>query len=216
MMLRDVLDELNNTVAPMYQTWHYEDPTLGESYVTRVHIRVDDGRRGKRTISAHDSSTPMATYRDAISSAARRALWSLCHTNCQDLEDSDYQHLPRRAHGTEDTELTLGGDGEGRVNVTVRALAAVNTDQEHVTNQLDETQDRLRKAHHRIRQLEAQLAGEAPPTCSRGRTSTPRLVTPAQEAPFRRPWLPEPLLLDVRPKSFRMSLVKSCFVIVSS
>jgi len=50
MMLRDVLDELNNTVAPMYQTWHYEDPALGDYYVTRVHIRVDNGRRGKRTV----------------------------------------------------------------------------------------------------------------------------------------------------------------------
>ena len=184
MMLRDVLDELNNTVDPMYQTWHYEDPKLGESYVTRVHIRVDDGRRGKRTVSAHDSSTPMATYRDAISSAARRALWSLCHTNCRDLEDSDYQHLPRRAHGTEDTELTLGGDGEGRVNVTVRALAAVNTDQEHVTNQLDETQDRLREAHHSIRQLEAQLAGEAPPPVQEDEPLLPALSPPRKKLHF--------------------------------
>ena len=103
MMLRDVLDELNNTVAPMYQTWHYEDPALGDYYVTRVHIRVDNGPQDKRTVSAHDSSTPMATYRAAVSSAARRALWSLCHANRRDLEDTDYQHLPRRARETEDT-----------------------------------------------------------------------------------------------------------------
>ena len=61
----------------------------------------------------------MATYRAAVSHAARRALWSLNHTNHQDLEDTDYQHLPRRARGTEDTELTLGGDEETRVNVIV-------------------------------------------------------------------------------------------------
>jgi len=170
-----VLDELNNIVAPMYHTKHYEDPTLGEYYVTRVHIRVDDGRRGRRTVLAHDSSTPMTTYRHAVSSAARRTLRALCHTNRRDLEDTDYQHLPRRAHGTEDIELTLGGDGESRVNVTVRALAALNTDLEHITNQLDETQDRLREAHHRIRQLEAQLAGEAPPPVQEDEPPLPAL-----------------------------------------
>ena len=43
LLLRDVLDELHNPVAPMYETWHYEDPALGDYYVTRVHIRVDNG-----------------------------------------------------------------------------------------------------------------------------------------------------------------------------
>ena len=65
-----MLDELNNIVAPMYHTKHYEDPTLDEYYVTRVHIRVDDGRRGRRTVSVHNSSTPMTTYRHTVSSAA--------------------------------------------------------------------------------------------------------------------------------------------------
>ena len=59
--------------------------------------------------------------------------------------------------------MTLRGDEETRVNVTVRALAGVDTDQRSVVNQLDDTQDRLREAHNRICQLEAQLAGEAPP-----------------------------------------------------
>ena len=97
----------------------------------------------------------MATYHAAVSRAARRALWSLCHTNRRDLEDTDYQHLPRRARGTEDTELTLGGDEETRVNVTVRALAGTDSDLESTVNQLDKTQNWLREAHHRIRQLEA-------------------------------------------------------------
>ena len=99
----------------------------------------------------------MVTYRAVVSHAARRALWSLNHTNRRDLEDTDYQHLPRRARETEDTELTLGEDEETRVNVTVRALAGVDTDLRSVVNQLDDTQDRLREAHNRIRQLEAQL-----------------------------------------------------------
>ena len=95
LLLRDVLEELHNPVAPMYKTWHYEDPALGDYYVTRVHIRVDNGPRGMMIVSAHDSSTPMATYHAAVSSAVRRALWSLCHANRRDLEDTDYQHLPR-------------------------------------------------------------------------------------------------------------------------
>ena len=179
-----MLDELNNIVAPMYHTKHYEDPALDEYYVTCVHIRVDDGRRGRRTISVHNSSTPMTTYRHTVSSAARRALRSLCHTNHRDLEDTDYQHLPRRARGTEDTELTLGGDGESRVNVTVRALAALNTDLEHVTNQLDETQDWLREAHHRILQLEAQLAREAPPPVQEDEPHLPALSPPHKRLHF--------------------------------
>ena len=179
-----MLDQLNNIVAPMYHTKHYKDPTLGEYYVTRVHIRVEDGRRGRRTVSVHNSSTPMTTYRHAVSSAARRALLSLCHTNRRDLEDTDYQHLPCRARGTEDTELTLGGDGESRVNVTVRALAALNTDLEHVTNQLDKTQDRLREAHHKNRQFEAQLAGEAPPPVQEDEPPLPALSPPRKGLRF--------------------------------
>ena len=43
LLLRDMLNELHNPVAPMYKTWHYEDPALGDYYITRVHIRVDNG-----------------------------------------------------------------------------------------------------------------------------------------------------------------------------
>ena len=59
--------------------------------------------------------------------------------------------------------MTLGEDKENRVNVIVRALAGVDTELRSVVNQLDDTQDCLREANHRIRQLEAQLTGEAPP-----------------------------------------------------
>ena len=126
----------------------------------------------------------MVTYHAAVSHAARRALWSLNHTNRRDLEDTDYQHLPRRARGTEYTELTLGEDEETRVNVTVRALAGVDTDLRRVVNQLDDTQDRLREAHHMIRQLEAQLAGEAPPPIPEEEPPLPALSPPHKRLRF--------------------------------
>jgi len=85
MLLKDVLRELGNNVAPYYHTRRYIDPVLGEHYLTRVHVRVADGFRGRLTVSAHDSDGPLPTYYDSVSSAARRALWSLYHTNREDL-----------------------------------------------------------------------------------------------------------------------------------
>jgi len=115
------------------------------------------------TVSAHDSDGPLPTYYDSVCSAARRALWSLCHTNRQDLQATEYRHLPRRACGTEETVMTLGGEEGSSVSILARATAALNTDLEGVTTELVRTQDRLMEAHDRIRQLEAQLAGGAPP-----------------------------------------------------
>ena len=74
----------------------------------------------------------------------------------------EYRHLPRRISGTEETVVTLGDEGEDHVNTLARVSAALNTDLENVTTELDLTQDRLMEAHERIRQLEAQLAGRAP------------------------------------------------------
>ena len=115
---------------------------------------------------------------------SRRALWSLCHTNRQNLENTNYEHLSYHARGTEDTELTLGGDEESRVNIIVRAVAALNTDLEHVTNQLDKTQDRLREAHHKNRQFEAQPAGEAPPPVQEDEPPLPALSPPRKRIRF--------------------------------
>ena len=107
-------------MAPYYHMHHYIDPALGEYYyLTRVHIRDEDGFRGKRTISAHDSTTPFTTCSAAVSSAARRALWSLCQARRQDLQATKYHHLPRHTIWTEETVVTLRDEGEDRVNVLV-------------------------------------------------------------------------------------------------
>ena len=102
-------------------------------------------------------------YSDAINSAARWDLWSLCHTHRHALHAMEYRHLPRCTSGTEKIVVTLGGAAENRINVLARVTAALNTNLECVTTELDETQDMLLDAHVRIRQLEAQLAGRAPP-----------------------------------------------------
>ena len=117
MLLKDVLRELGNNVAPYYHTRRYIDPVLGEHYLTRVHVRVADGFRGRLTVSAHDSDGPLPTYYDSVSSAARRALWSLCHTNREDLQATEYRHLPCRARGIEETVMTLGGEEESSVSI---------------------------------------------------------------------------------------------------
>ena len=75
----------------------------------------------------------------------------------------EYCHLPRHAHGTEEIVMTLGGEEGSSVNILARDIVALNPDLEGVITELVHTQDRLMEAHDRIRQLEAQLAGRAPP-----------------------------------------------------
>ncbi|RLM56124.1 hypothetical protein C2845_PM10G10520 [Panicum miliaceum] len=84
LVLQGVLQELGNHVNPHYHTHHYIDPALGDYYLTRVHV----------------SAMPHATYDASVSNAARRALWSICHTHRQELQNTEYRHLPRRLSGT--------------------------------------------------------------------------------------------------------------------
>ena len=104
--------------------------------------------------------------------------------------------------------MTLGGDEESRVNILVRAVAALNTDLEHVTNQLDKTQDQLREAHHKNRQFEAQLAGEAPPPVQEDEPPLPALSPLCKRLRFDDRGY-QNRFYYVRLKSFRMSLIKS-------
>ena len=164
LLLQDVLTELGNNVNPLYFTYHYTDSAIGDYYITEVHIRERmEGDHGMKTSSAHDSTMPHSTYATSISSAARRALWSLCHTHRQVLHTTEYRHVPRRASGSEQTMVALGEDGEHRVSTLARVTAALNTDLECLTTEYEETHEKLREAQDRISQLEAQLTGQAPP-----------------------------------------------------
>jgi hypothetical protein len=80
-LLQDVLHALGTYVRPLYKTRRVSKPPRTCYYITRIHVRVmDAGDRGFRTLSAHESLTPLSTYTASVSVAARRTLWSLSHT----------------------------------------------------------------------------------------------------------------------------------------
>ena len=134
MLLQSVLMELGNDVKPLYLTHHHNNTAIGDYYLTQVHIRGRlEGYQGMKTLSAHDSSAPHSTYAASVSSAARRALWSICLTHRQELYTTEFRHIPRRTSGTEDTVVVLGDDGQDHLNILAQVTAALNTDLEGVT-----------------------------------------------------------------------------------
>ena len=163
-LLEEVLQQLDFTEKPMYFTKHYSQPGMRDYYETQVHIRVplgDDG--GWRTRSSHYSTAPFSTEEAAVNDAARRALWSLSHSYREQLYNSDFRHVPHRLSGTEETVVPAVRFGEGRLDILTRITAALNTDLEGATAELDRTHEELRTAQARIAQLEAQLAGQQLP-----------------------------------------------------
>jgi hypothetical protein len=88
-LLQNVLHALETYVGPLYQTRQVCEPPRACYYITRIHVRVmDEGDRGFRTLSAHESLTSLSTYAALVSDAARRTLWSLTHTYRQQLHDT--------------------------------------------------------------------------------------------------------------------------------
>jgi hypothetical protein len=80
-LLHDVLHALGTYVRLMYETRRVCEPPRACYYITRIHVSVmNAGDRGFRTLSAHESLTPLSTYAASVSDAARRTLWSLSHT----------------------------------------------------------------------------------------------------------------------------------------
>jgi hypothetical protein len=57
----------------------------------------------------------------------------------------------------------MGDFRDSRVDILARVTAALNTDLEGATAELDRTHQELQNAQARIAQLEAQLAGQQPP-----------------------------------------------------
>jgi hypothetical protein len=134
------------------------EPPRACYYITRIHVRVmDAGDRGFRTLSAHESLTPLSTY------AARRTLWSLSHTYQQQLQDTKFRHLPLRLSGGSQTSIVPGEAGEDRLNTLAGVVAGLNTDLDSATLDLSRVNLELENAHARIVALEAQLQGLDPP-----------------------------------------------------
>jgi hypothetical protein len=163
-LFQDVLHALGTYVRPLYDTRQVSEPPQACYYITRVYIRVMDARdRGFRTLSAHESLTPLSTYAALVSNAARRALWSLSHTYWQQLHDTRYRHLPLRLHGESHISVVPGEAREDRLNTLVGVVAGLNTDLDNATLDLSRVHGEHEEAHARIAALEAQLQGRNPP-----------------------------------------------------
>jgi hypothetical protein len=71
-LLQDVPHALGTCVRPLYETKQVSEPPRACYYITRIHVRVmDAGDRGFRTLSAHESLTPLSAYTASVSNAAR-------------------------------------------------------------------------------------------------------------------------------------------------
>jgi hypothetical protein len=163
-LLQEVLHALGTYVRPLYETRRVSEPPRACYYITRIHVRVmDAGDRGFRTLSAHESLTPLSTYAASISDAARRTLWSLSHTYQQQLQSTRFRHLPQRLSGGSQTSIVPGEAGEDRLNTLAGVVAGLNIDLDSATLDLSRVHMELENAHARIAALEAQLQGLDPP-----------------------------------------------------
>jgi hypothetical protein len=133
-LLRDVLHALGNYVRPLYETRRVYEPPRACYYITRIHVRVmDAGDRGFRTLSAHESLTPLSTYAASVSYAARRTLWSLSHTYRQQLHNTKYMHLPLCIRGESHTSVVPGGAREDHLNTLAGVVVGLNIDLDSAT-----------------------------------------------------------------------------------
>jgi hypothetical protein len=162
-LLQDVLHALGTYVRPLCETRRVYEPPLACYYITRIHVKVmDAGDRGFKTLSAHESLTPLFTYVASVSDAARRILWSLSHTYRQQLHNTKYRHLPLRIHGESQTSIVPCGAREDRLNTLAGVVAGLNTDLDSATLDLSRIHLEMEAAYARIAALEAQLDGRNP------------------------------------------------------
>jgi hypothetical protein len=163
-LLQEVVHALGTYVRPLYETRQVSEPPRACYYNTRIHVRVmDAGDRGFKTLSAHESLTPLSTYAASVTDAARRTLWSHSHTYRQQLHDTNFRHLPLRLSGGSQTSIVLGEASEDRLNTLAGVVADLNTDLDSATLDLSRVHLELEDAHAMIAALEAQLQGRDPP-----------------------------------------------------
>jgi hypothetical protein len=172
-LLREVLQHLGYTMKPLYVTKHFSELGMRDYYTSRVYIRVPlNGTKGWRYHSSHHSTAHFSSDDVAVNDAARRALWSLCNAQHERLHGFEFRHVPRRVSGSEETVVPAGGDD--RIDVLARVTAALNTDLEGATTEMDRYHEELQIAQGRIAYLEALLAGQRPPQEARDSDTGPR------------------------------------------
>jgi hypothetical protein len=161
-LLREVLQHLGYTMKSLYVTKHFSEPGMRDYYTSRVYIQMPlNDTDGWRYRSSHHSTTHFSSDDVAVNDAARRALWALCNAKRERLYGSEYRHVPRRASGTEETIVPAGGDD--RIDILARVTAALNTELEGATTEMDRYHEELQAAQAKIARLEGQLAGQRLP-----------------------------------------------------
>jgi hypothetical protein len=146
-------------MKPLYVTKHFSEPGMRDYYTSRVYIQVPlNVTDGWRYRSSHHNTAHYSSDDVAVNDATRRALWSLCNAQRECLHGSEFRHVPRRVSGSEGTVVPVGGDD--RIYVLARVTAALNTDLEGATTEMDRHHEELQTAQARIAYLEAQLAGQ--------------------------------------------------------
>jgi hypothetical protein len=161
-LLQEVLQHLGYTMKPLYVTKHFSEPGMRDYYTSRVYIHVPlIDTNGWRNRSSHHNTTHFSTDEATVNDVARRALWSLCNAQLDRLHGFEFHHIPRRVSGSEETIVPAGGDD--RIEILAQLTAALNTDLEGATTELDRYHEELQTAQARIAYLEAQLAGQRPP-----------------------------------------------------
>jgi hypothetical protein len=124
---------------------------------------MDAGDKGFKTLSTHESLTPLSTYAASVNNASIRALWSLSHIYWQQLHDTRYIHLPLCLRGESQTSVVPSETREDRLNTLIGVVAGLNTDLDNTTLDRSRAHGELEEGHARIAALETQLEGRNPP-----------------------------------------------------
>jgi hypothetical protein len=158
-LLGELLQELDHTMRPLYFTRRYVEPGMRDYYTIEAHIRVViEQEGGWRTHTVHPSTKHFSSEVAAINDATRRALWSISNSFCGQIHHPYFRFVPSRISGTQETVVPMGDFCDSRVDILARVTAALNTDLEGATSELDRTYEELQNAQTKIAQLEAQLA----------------------------------------------------------
>ena len=166
-MLERVLQQLHIDVLPLYIVTKTVRPPHVPMFKAKVHLRDYARHRSTYyTFASHESSAAHATYRLAVSDAARRALWALTHRQRRYLSTTCYRVIPQRPPGGEDATVrvaNIGEPGEKHIDTSAHIISWLDTDLEDTTNELLEFQDRYYASQARVAELEARLAEVEPP-----------------------------------------------------